>query len=104
MRNRQEVYKSGTLYCLLVSHAVFSDVGCPNLVCFLGEHILVCRHHIEASSEVGKSGAQVHLTFEFFVDFFMVEVGVGEEAVQAPHDIMQVLFGVLRDRHAIEVI
>ena len=34
----------------------------------------------------------------------MVEVGVGEEAVQAPYDIMQVLFGVLRDRHAIEVI
>ena len=34
----------------------------------------------------------------------MMEVGVGEEAVQAPHDIMQVLFGVLRDRHAIEVI
>ena len=83
---------------------MFSDVGCPDLVCFLREHVLVRRHHIEASSEVGKSGAQVHLTFKFFVDFFMVEVSVGEEAVQAPHYVMQVLFGVLRDRHAIEVI
>ena len=83
---------------------MFSDVGRPYLVCFLGEHILVLRHHIEAPREVGKSGAQVHLTFELFVDFLVVEVGVGEQAVEAPHNIMQVLLGVLRDRNAIEVI
>ena len=88
----------------LLPHVVFSDVGRPYLVCFLGEHILVLRHHIEAPREVGKSGAQVHLTFELFVDFLVVEVGVGEQAVEAPHNIMQVLLGVLRDRNAIEVI
>jgi hypothetical protein len=45
---------------------------------------VVCRHHFEAFSEMGKPSAEVHLTLKNIEYFFMVEVGVSEEAVQSP--------------------
>eukprot|EP00354_Favella_ehrenbergii_P011544 CAMPEP_0170463940 /NCGR_PEP_ID=MMETSP0123-20130129/8857_1 /TAXON_ID=182087 /ORGANISM="Favella ehrenbergii, Strain Fehren 1" /LENGTH=150 /DNA_ID=CAMNT_0010729485 /DNA_START=186 /DNA_END=638 /DNA_ORIENTATION=+ len=70
----------------------------------MGELLLVLADHVEAVAEVGEAGAQVHLVLELLEDFVMVEVRVREQAVQAPHDVVQVLLRVGWDRHSIEVV
>ena len=79
-------------------------IRASDLVGFFGEHVLVRGHHIEPPREVGEPGTQVHLIFELLVNLIVMEVSVGEKPVEAPHDIMQVLLGVLRDRHPVKVV
>ena len=65
---------------------------------------MVGRHHLEALAEVGEACAQVHLGLELLKDLVVIEVSVGEQAVQSAHDVVQVLLGVCWDRHSVEVI
>ena len=83
------------------SHSVVRSI---DLIGFLGQHILVRRHHIEATREMRESGTQVHLVFKLLINLIVMEVGVSKKSVEATHDIVQVLLAVLRDCHSVEVV
>ena len=61
---------------------------------------VVSGHHLEALGEHGKSGAEVHLTFKNVEDILVVVVGVGEQPVEPPHDLKQMLSRGRRNGYA----
>ena len=72
--------------------------------CLLREHVLVSRHHLEPSAEVGKAGAEMHFIFEFFKDLVMMEVGVCKKTIEATNNIVEVFFGVGWYRDPVKVV
>ena len=53
---------------------------------------------------MSKPGAQVHLVLELLIDLVVMEISVGKQPVEATHNIMQVLLGVLRNGNSVEVV
>ena len=81
-----------------------SIIGVPYLNCFLGQHVLVSRHHLEPPAEVSEASAEMHFILKLFEDLIVMEVGMCEETVKPTDDVVEVLFGVGRNRNPVEVV